>query len=120
VSVTAPSAEHEPLQVKRTRTSATWVSVAIAVVFLILLVVFIAQNNRDVPLHFFGASGTVSEALALIVAALGGAALVLAIGGGRIAQLRLGGRRHNRSVARQQAEVGGAPMPTDPPEPGSD
>jgi uncharacterized integral membrane protein len=108
----AESAEHQPLRVRRTRTSATWVSISIAVVFLVLLVIFIAQNNRDVPLHFLGASGTVSEALALIVAALAGAAVVLVIGGGRIAQLRLGGRRHNRVVARHEAEVSAAPAPT--------
>lgn len=107
------SVDHEPLRIERTRTSATWVSISIVTVFLILLVIFIAQNNRDIPLHFLGAAGTVSEALALIVAALGGAVLVLAVGGGRIAQLRLGGRRHNRSVAQHQAEIDASRPPTE-------
>jgi uncharacterized integral membrane protein len=95
--------EHEPMRVERTRTSSTWVAIAIALVFLVLLVIFIAQNNRKVPLHFLGVSGTVSEALALVVAAVAGAVLVLAVGAARIAQLRLGGRRHNRAVAKSQA-----------------
>ncbi len=57
------------------------------------------------PLHFFGASGNVSEALALIAAAVAGAVLVLAVGVARIVQLRIGGRRHNRAVARHQNQA---------------
>jgi lipopolysaccharide assembly protein A len=103
--------DHQPLQVERTRTSSTWVSIAVAIVFLVLLIIFIAQNDHKVPLHFLGASGTVSEALALIAAAVGGAALVLAVGVARIVQLRIGGRRHNRAVARSQAAAASAPPP---------
>ena len=73
--------EHEPLQLERTRTNSTWVAVAVAIVFLVLLIIFIAQNDRKVPIHFLGANGTVSEALALIAAAVAGAILVLAITG---------------------------------------
>jgi uncharacterized integral membrane protein len=93
---------HDPMQVKRTRTSSAWVTILIALVFLILLIDFIAQNNRQVPLYFLGASGHVSEALALLVAAVAGAVLVVLIGTARILQLRLATRRHNRA-ARQQA-----------------
>jgi uncharacterized integral membrane protein len=75
------------------------VGLATAIVFLILLIIFIAQNSRRVPLHFFTAAGTVPEALALIVAAVVGACVVLAVGIGRIAQLRLLGARHNRAPA---------------------
>jgi putative membrane protein len=94
--------DHEPLRVERTRTSSTWVSISVAIVFLVLLIIFIAQNDRKVQVHFLGASGTVSEALALIAAAVGGAVLVLAVGAARIMQLRLGGRRHNKLVAQRQ------------------
>jgi putative membrane protein len=97
--------DHQPLHVERTRTSFTWVALSVAVIFLILLIVFIAQNNRKVPLHFLGASGTVSEALALLAAAVGGAVLVMAVGAGRILQLRIGGRRHNRAVAKRQDDL---------------
>jgi uncharacterized integral membrane protein len=112
--------DHEPLTVERTRTSSTWVSISIAIVFLVLLIIFIAQNDRKVPLHFLGASGVVSEALALVAAAVAGAALVLAVGAARILQLRLGGRRHNRAVAQRQAEAdsasaaAGGPQPVQP------
>jgi uncharacterized integral membrane protein len=92
--------DHEPLQVERTRISSTWAAVAVAVVFLVLLIIFIAQNNRRVPIHFLGANGRVSEAVALIAAAVAGAVLVLAVSAARILQLRIAGRRHNRAVKR--------------------
>jgi uncharacterized integral membrane protein len=97
--------EHEPLQLERTRTSSTWVAVAVAIIFLVLLIIFIAQNDRKVPLHFLGANGTVSEALALVAAAVAGAILVLAISAARILQLRIAGRRHNRTVARHRKQA---------------
>jgi uncharacterized integral membrane protein len=96
--------EHDPLRVRSTRTSATWMALAVAVAFFVLLVIFIAQNNRSVPLHFFGGAWRVSEGLALIVAAVAGAAVVLAVGVGRIAQLRIAGRRHNRAAATTNTE----------------
>jgi uncharacterized integral membrane protein len=100
--------DHEPLRVERTRTSSVWVSLSVALIFLVLLIIFIAQNDRKVQLHFLGASGTVSEALALVAAAVAGALLVLFVGVARIVQLRLGGRRHNRAVAQHQAAADSA------------
>jgi uncharacterized integral membrane protein len=107
--------DHEPLRVERTRTSSTLVGVAIAVIFLILLIIFIAQNDNKVPIHFLGAYGRVSEALALVAAAVAGAVLVLAIGVSRVLQLRIGGRRHNRAVAKQQVAADAAAKAADQP-----
>jgi uncharacterized integral membrane protein len=107
--------DHEPLRVERTRTSSTWVAVAVAVIFLILLIIFIAQNDHKVPIHFLGANGNVSEALALIAAAVAGAVLVLAVSAARIVQLRVVGRRHNRRVAKAQKEAASvSPAPSEP------
>jgi uncharacterized integral membrane protein len=77
------------------------VAVTVAVIFLLLLVIFIGQNSRSVPVYFLGANGHVSEAVALIASAVVGAILVLAVGIARITQLRITGRRHNRQMARQ-------------------
>jgi uncharacterized integral membrane protein len=107
--------EHEPLKPERTRTSAAMVWTVVAVIFLVLLIVFIAQNNRKVPLHFFWASGNVSEALAIVGSAVAGAFMVLAIGLARILQLRVGTRRHNREMAKQakrDAKAGRSAPPT--------
>jgi uncharacterized integral membrane protein len=94
--------EHPPAQAARTRTSSTWFALAIGVIFLVLLITFIAQNNRKVPLHFLGWSGNVSEALAIVGSAIAGAVLVLVVGVARIVQLRVGRRRHNREVVKQE------------------
>jgi uncharacterized integral membrane protein len=92
---------HDPVRAERTRTSSTLVAVSVAVIFMVLLVIFIAQNNKKVPLHFLGASGSVSEALAIVAGAVAGAGLVLAIAIARVVQLRVGGRRHNRAMKKR-------------------
>lgn len=101
-----------PSEPKRTRTGTAWVSLVLFIVFVVLLIVFIAQNNRKVPLHFLGASGTVSESIALVVAALGGAILLVLIGTARIMQLRLATRRANREMKRQQRRADSPPPAT--------
>jgi uncharacterized integral membrane protein len=84
------------------------VAVTVAVIFLVLLIIFIAQNNRKVPLHFLGASGNVSEALAILGSAVAGAILVLAVAVARVIQLRVGGHRHNKKMAQKQTESSSA------------
>jgi uncharacterized integral membrane protein len=88
--------ERSSHRVRHTRTSAAWVAVAVAVLFGVALVDFIAQNTRDVQIHFFGADGRIPIAVALLAAALSGAVVVLAIGIGRVAQLRLNMRRERK------------------------
>jgi lipopolysaccharide assembly protein A len=85
--------------VRRTKASALWLATAVALVLLLLLAIFIAQNGQQVEVHFLGADGTVSLALGLLFSALAGAGVVLLIGVIRIVQLRLAGRRHMRSHA---------------------
>jgi uncharacterized integral membrane protein len=106
----------------RTRTSSTWVAVAVAVVFLVLLVDFIAQNDRKVSIHFLGASGHISLALALLAAAVAGAVVVLLISAARIVQLRVVGRRNKRAMRNLQQQAPpqpAAPQPVVPDRPPS-
>jgi uncharacterized integral membrane protein len=110
---------HEDLNLERTRASSVWVAVAVGVVLLILLIDFIAQNNRRVPIHFFTLNGRVSVALALLVAAVAGAAIVLMAGAARIIQLRVSAHRHNRRVRKAaNAEQAAEPAGTAAVEPG--
>jgi uncharacterized integral membrane protein len=88
--------EHEHEVFRHTRTSAAWVAVTVVVVFGVALIDFIAQNTRDVRIEFFGASGHIPIAVALLAAAVAGAIVVLAIGVGRVAQLRLTMRRQRK------------------------
>jgi uncharacterized integral membrane protein len=60
----------------------------VAVVLGIALVDFLVQNTHLVRIEFFSVSGRVPTAVALLAAALAGAAVVLVVGVSRIGQLR--------------------------------
>ena len=81
---------------QRTRTGRVWTALIPAIAFLILLIIFIAENGQRVKVKYFGATGHISLAVALLVAAVAGAVVVLLIGGVRILQLRLAAWRHQR------------------------
>ena len=103
----APAAEEKPLTAKdplpadllppsrpsrsrigMTRTSAMWLGVWAGVVVVILLIIFVAQNTSSVQIKFFGASGHISLALALLIAGVGGAIIAMGVSAARIIQLR--------------------------------
>ena len=70
------------------KVSALWIGLIVAAILLILLLIFIAQNSHDVPIHFFTASGHISLAVALLLSAVVAALLVAIPGSVRIYQLR--------------------------------
>ncbi len=59
----------------------------IGVLVAVVLIVFIAQNTQKVEVSFLGWDGDVPLAVALLIAAVCGAAIVLLVGTVRIAQL---------------------------------
>lgn len=77
-----------PEQHKVTRAGMVWVAVASALVVLVLLIVFILQNQVYVQVAFFGLQGSVPLGIALFIAAVGGGILVAIAGAARIIQLR--------------------------------
>ncbi|HET9093781.1 MAG TPA: lipopolysaccharide assembly protein LapA domain-containing protein [Solirubrobacteraceae bacterium] len=89
---------------RRTNTGRVWVALAVATVLLILLIIFLAENNRSVTISFLGAHGHLSLALALLIAAVVGAAVTLLAGTARILQLRLEVRRHRRDAITRQRD----------------
>jgi uncharacterized integral membrane protein len=84
--------EHGP----RGRPKAAWTAITIGVLVSIVLVIFIAQNTGKVEVAFLGWDGNVSLAVALLVAAVSGAAIVLLVGTIRVAQLRRAERKQRR------------------------
>ena len=96
---------------QRTRTGRVWAALIPALVFLVLLIVFIGENGQHVDVKFFGATGNISLALALLIAAVAGAVVVLLIGGARILQLRLAAWRHQRAGRPASAPVAPADEP---------
>ena len=83
---------------QRTRTGRVWAALVPALVFLVLLIIFIAENGQRVQVKFLGANGHIALAVALLIAAVAGAVLVLLVGSVRIVQLRLAAWRHTRAV----------------------
>jgi uncharacterized integral membrane protein len=81
----APKASAGPF---RTRISASWTAVVVAVLVLILLVIFIAQNTQHSSVNFLGLHGTAPTAVVLLIAATAGALIVVIVGISRILQLR--------------------------------
>jgi uncharacterized integral membrane protein len=87
---------------KPTNAGRVWIAVAAGTVLLALLIIFIAENSRSVTISFLGARGHISLALALLIAAVVGAAVTLLAGTARILQLRLEVRRSRRSGHRRR------------------
>ena len=65
-------------------------------VLLVLVLIFIIENAHAVTITYFGAHLRLSLAVALLLAAIGGALVMAAVGTARITQLRLSMRRGRR------------------------
>lgn len=93
----SPTPKNRPstIQPRRrsTRTGAVWASTTISIVVLILLIIFILQNSGPVSIVFFGFEGSIPLGMALLIAAVAGAAVVAIAGVARLAQVRLNERR---------------------------
>lgn len=76
-----------------TRAGMIWVAVSAGLVVLVLLIIFILQNQDRVTVHYLGVAGELSLGMALFIAAVAGGVLVAIAGAARILQLR-SQRRH--------------------------
>jgi len=101
----APPPSH-PLpqhRIKRTRTGGIWVAMGFFAVILLLLLIFILQNNTEVGVSYLGMHGHLPLGVALLLAAVCGVLLVVLAGTARIGQLRATARRHRRVDAKRAA-----------------
>jgi len=96
---------------RRTRMSGVWVGLALSAVVLLLLLVFILENEKKVDIAFFGAHGHLPLGVALLLAAVAGALLVLIPGTVRIMQLRRTARRHHAAAQRAGSAAGTPDQP---------
>jgi uncharacterized integral membrane protein len=106
-AATPPGAAPLPPQhrIKRTRTSGIWVAMGFFAVVLLLLLIFILQNNTQVSVSYLGMHGHLPLGVALLLAAVCGVLLVVLAGAARISQLRAVARRHRRVDAKRAAAV---------------
>lgn len=87
-------------RVRGGRVSGVWIGLIATALFVILLIIFIAQNSHRVSIHFFGWHGQFSLALTILLAAVAGLLLVAIPGSVRIVQLRRALRKNVPSGSR--------------------
>ncbi|MET4095739.1 lipopolysaccharide assembly protein LapA domain-containing protein [Arthrobacter sp. UYCu712] len=80
-----------------TRAGMIWVAVSAGLILLVLLIIFILQNQDRVTVQYLGVAGELSLGMALFIAAVAGGILVAIAGAARILQLR--SQRHQRPLA---------------------
>ena len=83
---------------RRTRLSGAWTAVVVGLIALVVILVFILQNQQGVQVSFLFFSGHLPLAVALLFAMILGAVIVFAFGAARILQLRMVAGRARRKV----------------------
>jgi lipopolysaccharide assembly protein A len=112
--IPAASGQPPPQHViHRTRAGGVWVGLALAALVLLLLLVFILENSQKANVGYFGMHGHLPLGVALLLAAVGGALLVVIPGSWRIVQLRRTARRHRALDAAQAAAQPAGPATGD-------
>jgi uncharacterized integral membrane protein len=81
---------------RRTRLSGAWTAIVIGLVALVVILVFILQNQQSVEVTFLVFNGHLPLAVALLFALILGAVIVFAFGAARILQLRMVAGRARR------------------------
>lgn len=94
-----PDQKKAPQVRRQTRISAAFIALAVGIIVLVLLLIFILQNNEATTVRYFGAQGHMPLGVLLLFAAAGGALLVVIFGAARIAQLHWLARRDRRTTA---------------------
>ena len=105
-----PAAEEhetsEPLPGERqTRLSGAWTAIVIGLVALVVILVFILQNQQSVEVTFLVFKGHLPLAVALLFALILGAVIVFAFGAARILQLRMVAGRARRKGPSPESPV---------------
>jgi uncharacterized integral membrane protein len=94
-AVDQPTAEALPGE-RRTRLSGAWTAIVIGLLALVVILVFILQNQQSVEIKFLVFEGNLPLAIALLFALILGAIIVVAFGAARILQLRMVAGRARR------------------------
>jgi putative membrane protein len=83
---------------RRTRLSGAWTAIVVGLVALVVILVFILQNQQSVEVSFLMFNGHLPLAVALLFALILGAVIVVAFGAARILQLRMVAGRARRKA----------------------
>ena len=81
---------------RQTRLSGAWTAIVVGLVALVVILVFILQNQATVEVTFLVFKGHLPLAVALLFSLILGAVIVVAFGAARILQLRMVAGRARR------------------------
>ncbi|HJX80375.1 LapA family protein [Glutamicibacter sp.] len=84
-----------------TKLGRIWTASVLGLIVLVLLIIFIAQNQDQVTLRYFTYEGQVNLGLALFIAAVAGGLLIAAVGAARVIQLRATARKDRKAQKRR-------------------
>lgn len=84
-----------------TKLGRIWTASVLGLIVLVLLIIFIAQNQDQVTLRYFTYEGQVNLGLALFIAAVAGGLLIAAAGAARVIQLRATARKDRKAQKRR-------------------
>ncbi len=96
-------------------TGSYWAAVVVGLVVLLILLVFILENGQTARVAFFGVHGHLPQGVALLLAAVIGAAFVVLAGAARVLQLRVRAQGHLLRPLRRHSRRTGAPRELDEP-----
>ncbi|GAA5200103.1 hypothetical protein GCM10023346_41430 [Arthrobacter gyeryongensis] len=100
----APQGASAAPKPRTTRAGVVWAAVVVGLLALILLIIFILQNQQPVNVFFLGLAVTVPLGMALFIAAVAGGVLVAAAGAARIIQLRSDARKIRKTRNKPNPE----------------
>jgi lipopolysaccharide assembly protein A len=83
---------------RRTRLSGAWTAIVVGLLALVVILVFILQNQQSVEVSFLMFQGHLPLAIALLFALILGAIIIFAFGAARILQLRMVAGRARRKA----------------------
>ena len=88
---------------RNTRLSGAWTAVVFGLITLVVILIFILENQRSAEVSFLMFSGRLPLGIALMFAVILGALIVVAFGAARILQLRMVAGRARRESAKKVA-----------------
>ena len=105
-----PSARRPKSALRFTRIAAFWWALTAGVIFLLILLIFIAQNTNSIAMHFLGWDWSLPIGVAFLLSAVCGAAIAVLAGAARIVQLRHAAKK-NLMEAGERWVYGNHPQP---------
>lgn len=95
--------QKEQKKVKGSVAASTWIALILGFLLLILLIIFMLQNQQSVEMNFFTWSGQFPAGIAFLIFAIGGALIMALVGGLRMFELRRQLSKAKKAQAAQSA-----------------